>query len=72
MSIVSSTYEVDAHAQRDGRRFVVETHTDSAGGIHTLHYLAPVGADYQALANARAVTIAENLAEQEATEVING
>ena len=72
MSIVSSTYVADAHVQKDGRRFVVESHTDSVGGIHTTHYLAPIGADYQALANARAATIAASLAEQEATEILNG
>lgn len=72
MSIVSSTYTVDDHAQADGRRYVVESHTDSAGGVHRVQYLAVAGADYQAIANARAVVIADQLAEAEAQAVVNG
>ena len=72
MSIVSSTYTVDAHAQIDGRKYVAEVHTDSAGGMHTARYLAPVNADYQAIANERAVAIASALAEAEAEAVTNG
>ena len=32
MSIVSSSYTV-GHAQRDGRRYVTERHTDDDGGV---------------------------------------
>jgi hypothetical protein len=72
MSIVSSTYTVDTHDQVTGRRFVTEHHTDSVGVVHTVTYLAPVGADYQAIANARAEAIAEQIANEEAEALING
>lgn len=72
MSIVSSTYTVDSHAQSDGRKYVMEAHTDSTGVVHRVQYLAPVGADYQAIADARATAIAAQLAEQEAGEVLSG
>jgi hypothetical protein len=70
MAIVSSTYELDDHAQADGRTWVKESHTDSSGIVHTLNYLAPQGADYQAIANARAVVLAVNLADQEYQELV--
>lgn len=72
MSIVSSTYQLDTHAQIDGRRYVREFHTDSEGVEHRVEYLADVGTDYQAVANARASAIAESLAEKEAEAIING
>lgn len=71
MPIVSSTFIV-GHEQVDGRRYVREQHTDSVGGVHTVEYLAAVGTDYQAVADARAVTIDAQLAEQEFEEIING
>lgn len=69
MPIVSSTFSA-GHAQLDGRKYVVEKHTDSVGGVHHVEYLAPAGADYQAIANARAVGIAEALAAQEFQELV--
>lgn len=72
MPIVSSVYALDGHIQMDGRRYVVESHTDSAGGVHTVEYLAPVGADYQAVANERAVVIADALAAAEFQATVNG
>jgi hypothetical protein len=71
MSIVSSTHEVGA-AQKDGRSYVIEQHTDSTGKVHMRHYLAPVGTDYVAVRTARAVQIAAELAESEAAEIISG
>lgn len=65
MPIVSSTHTV-GHAQVDGRRYVVETHTDSEGVVHSAEYLAAVGTDYAAVRDARAVQIADQLAEAEA------
>lgn len=64
MAIVSTSHVV-GHAQADGRRYVTETHTDSAGGVHVREYLAPVGADHAAIASAYAVDLAERLAEAE-------
>lgn len=72
MSIVSSQYIADEHAQVDGRRYVTEIHTDSEGVEHRVSYLAPVNADYAAIASARSIALAEQLAEQEAGEVLSG
>lgn len=65
MAIVSSTHTV-GHAQQDGRRYVIETHTDSVEGPIVVEYLAAVGTDYVAVRNARASQIADQLAEAEA------
>jgi hypothetical protein len=40
--IVSSTCLV-GHLQRDGRRYVIERHTDHLGAVHEREYLAPFG-----------------------------
>ncbi len=72
MAIVSSSYILDAPTEKDGRRYVTETHTDSIGVVHTVTYLAAVGVDHTATMNARAITIAEQLADQEFQELING
>jgi hypothetical protein len=69
MSIVSSTYSVGA-AQACGRVDVTETHTDSEGGIHVSVYRIAPGADYTAIMQARAVAIAEQLAEAEAEALL--
>lgn len=71
MAIVSSTYTV-GHAQVDGRKYVAEQHTDSAGVVHRVRYLAAVGANYQAIADARAVVLADQLAAQEFEGIVNG
>lgn len=70
MSIVSSTY-VLGHAQANGKRYVTETHTTNLGEVFTSEY-GPVadGTDYQAIANARAVELAELLADQECEALI--
>ena len=64
MAITNSSFVV-GHAQTDGRRYVTETHTDSAGGVHVREYLAPVGADHAAIAAAYAADLADLLAEAE-------
>ena len=71
MSIVSSEHAV-GHAQRDGRRYVTETHVDSEGVTHAFEYLAAQGTDYVAVRNARAAALAEQLAQQEIDEVLGG
>jgi len=70
MPIVSSTHTV-GHPQVDGRRYVTEVHTDSDGVVHRVEYLASVGADYVAVRDARAVQIADQLAEAEAQALLN-
>ncbi len=65
MAIVSSTFEVGI-PQADGRCYVVELHTDSAGVVRRVEY-GPIGVvDYGAIAAARAVQMSEDLAAQEA------
>lgn len=64
MPITASTHTV-GHPQVDGRRYVTEQHTDSAGGVHVVEYLAAVGTDYAAVRDARAAQISEALAETE-------
>lgn len=71
MSIVSSTHTL-GHAQADGRRYVIEQHTDSMGAEYTVSYLAAVGTDYVAVRDARAVVIADQLAEAEALAQMGG
>lgn len=72
MSIVSSTFILDAHTQADGRKYVQEVHTDSTGTVHTFNYLAQVGENYAAVMAARAVQLEIDLAEREAEEIVNG
>lgn len=69
MSIVNSVVNV-GHAQIDGRRYVEELHTDSVGVVHRIEYLAAVGTDTDAEAAARAIRLAEQLAEVEAAQLI--
>jgi hypothetical protein len=65
MPTVSSTHTV-GHAQRDGRRYVTEAHTDNTGTVFAVEYLAAVGTDYVAVRDARATAISDQLAEAEA------
>lgn len=70
MSIVTSTYAV-GHAQPDGRKYVVESHTDDVGQAYRVEYLAAVGTDYGAVMTARAAQINDQLAEAEAQALID-
>jgi hypothetical protein len=70
MPIVSSVYTPEAHAQADGRRYVLETHTDHLGGTYQVAYLAADGADYAGIMASRVSGIEEQLAEAEADRVI--
>ncbi len=65
MPIISSTHTV-GHAQRDGRRYVRESHTDNTGAVFLAEYLADQGTDYVAVRDARAASISDQLAEAEA------
>lgn len=71
MPIVSSSHVV-GHAQRDGRQYVTETHTDDAGAVLVVEYLAEAGADHTAIRNARVAAMNEQLAEAEAQALIDG
>lgn len=72
MPIVSSRFEV-GHQQRDGRRYVVEWHTDSTGKEHRIEYgPMPDGTDYQTIMVNRAALLSDELAQQELEALING
>lgn len=71
-AIVSSTYALDDHLQADGRVYVTETHTDSAGDVHTATYLATPGMDHAGIMAARAVQLSDQLAQSEIDGVLNG
>lgn len=64
MSIVSSNFTVGV-AQRDGRKYVTEVHTDNVGIPHIVEYLAMANADFTAIMNARAIIIAAQLINDE-------
>jgi hypothetical protein len=64
MSIVSSTASVEI-AQRDGRFWVHEVHTDNIGLKWLYDYLADAGTNYNAILSARAITLANDLVAQE-------
>lgn len=70
MPVQSSSYVADAHAQIDGRRYVTETHTLTAGEPVIVQYLAAVGADYAGIMAARVPSINASLAEAEAEQII--
>lgn len=65
MPVASSSFALDGHAQADGRRYVVETHSLTVGAAIKLTYLAAAGADYTNVMNARVAGINEGLAENE-------
>ena len=71
MAIVSSSYSV-AGAEVDGSRLVRETHVDGNGDPHVIDYLAAPTTDKDALLALHATQLAEQLAEQEAEELLNG
>lgn len=61
MSIVSSAFVLDSYAQKDGRKYCREVHTDIQGKQHLFEYLSTVGADNAAILSARATKLGENL-----------
>lgn len=71
MPIVTSTHTV-SRPQKDGRRYVVEQHTDDLGAVLLVEYLAAADADHASIRTARAAQINEALAEAEATELSGG
>src|SRR5574337_722082 len=74
MSIVSSTYALDAHAQVDGRIYVTETHTDNVAIQHLVEYLAPAtftATDYTNVMTARATRISADLVATDVLRILN-
>lgn len=68
-TITQSTIVEDA-AQRDGRRWITERHTDNAGVQHFVRYIAAAGADVNATMTARAPSVASELENREVTDNI--
>jgi hypothetical protein len=64
MPIVTSTFSL-GHAQKDGRKYSVESHTDHAGVVHQAEYLSAVSENNNAVMLARALVIAEQLKNTE-------
>lgn len=72
-AIVSSSF-VLGHAQRNGTRYVTETHIWDSGLPPTVIEYGPVPdtVDHQAVANARAAQIMERAAQAEFEELLDG
>jgi hypothetical protein len=64
MPITTSTILWD-QAQADGRRYIRERHVDHLAIAHLIDYLAPAGADVNAILAARAVALVDDLAQEE-------
>jgi hypothetical protein len=74
MPIVSSAYTV-GHAQRDGSRYVTETHVWDTGDLPTVIEYGPImtdAVDLQSIADARAVRLVEQAAQAEFEELLGG
>ena len=67
MPILSSSVVVDA-AQLDGRRHIIEHHTDHVGIVYPVFYLAEAGADATLPLAARAIQIVDGLREAEVND----
>jgi hypothetical protein len=59
------------HAQRDGRKFVLEVHSDGQGEYSRIEYLADPLADFNAIATAREPVLIASLAEQESRDTVD-
>lgn len=59
------------HAQKDGRKYVEEVHSDGVGEFSRQEYLAVDGADTNAIATARNAALLISFAEQEARDVVD-
>lgn len=66
----ASSYVV-GHNQKDGRRFVIERHTDDAGLEHVVEYGPTDSVDYQTTLLARAAQMDADLADHELTNCID-
>ncbi len=64
MGIVSSVLVAES-AQKDGRKWIQETHTDNVGLVYVIRYLAAVGLDTAAIMAARATQLGDDLTAAE-------
>jgi hypothetical protein len=58
------------HAQADGRRYVLEIHSDGSGEFARVEYLAAEGADTDAIASARDAQLLLDFAEAEVGQAV--
>lgn len=73
MPIVSSSYTIDSHEQRDGSRYVRESMTDNTGRVHEMQYQLPAGqgaTEAQAFLAQHVAALDVMLAEAEAESLI--
>jgi len=70
MAIVSSQFTLEA-AQKDGRRFCTERHTDNLGVVHFAVYLSAVGADNNAIMLARVSGIDQALVDGDVQRILD-
>lgn len=69
MGIISSIIAAD-NIQKDGRRAIIELHTDHLGKKYQVFYRASISADINAIMLARVPSIETNLAEAEEDKLI--
>ena len=58
---ITASEIVSQGVQRDGRKSVIERHTDHLGAVHQRVWLAPIGADLAAALAAWALKLGEDL-----------
>ena len=58
------------HSQKDGRKFVLEVHSDAQGEFARIEYLADPGADFNAIASAREIVLLEASAQSTLDQAI--
>jgi hypothetical protein len=74
MPVVSSSYTIDAHTQANGGHYVMESHTDNTGRVHSYHYELPAGqgaTEVEAMMAARVARIDAQLAEAEFEGIVD-
>jgi hypothetical protein len=70
MPVVSSSYSLQ-HTQKDGRRYVNETHILNAGDPIKIEYLAVIGANYADIMNNRIPLLNQQLSDTESETNLN-
>jgi hypothetical protein len=58
------------HAQKDGRKYVLEVHSDAQGEFTRVEYLAEPDADFNAIALAREPVLLESMAQSDLDQAI--
>lgn len=71
MATIVNSFIAQDRVQADGRRKIVELHTDDAGTEHRASYLAESGDDVDVILAAHAAAIVSNLAAREGQRLDN-